>query len=112
MTNAFISIKETISFINNFRDFQLFWKLFPFKIINNFFGESITVAGLLTGRDIKEQLLCKALGEELLIPEAALRHGEEVFLCDMTVSELSASLGVKVTPVGDGYDLFSRLLGR
>ena len=81
-----------------------------YKIINNFFGKSITVAGLLTGRDIKEQLLCKALGEELLIPEAALRHGEEVFLCDMTVSELSTSLGVKVTPVGDGCDLFVKLL--
>ena len=81
-----------------------------YKITNNFFGESITVAGLLTGCDIKAQLLDKALGAELLIPECALRHGEDVFLCGMTVPELSASLGVKVTPVGDGYDLFTKLL--
>ncbi len=82
-----------------------------YKIINNFFGESITVAGLLTGCDIKNQLSGKALGDELLIPECALRHGEDVFLCGMTVPELSFELGVKVTPVSDGYDLFLKFLG-
>ena len=82
-----------------------------YKIINNFFGESITVAGLLTGKDIKQQLLDKPLGVELLIPESALRHGEDVFLCGMTVPELSDCLGVKITPVSDGYDLFLKLLG-
>ena len=83
-----------------------------YKITNNFFGETITVAGLLTGEDIKEQLSGKLLGEELLIPESALRHGEEVFLCGMTVPILSAALGVKVTPVSDGCDLFIKLLGQ
>lgn len=82
-----------------------------YKIINNFFGESITVAGLLTGSDIKSQLLGKPLGDELLIPECALRHGEDVFLCGMTVPELSEALGVRIAPAGDGYDLFLKLLG-
>ena len=54
----------------------------------------------------------KLLGEELLIPESALRHGEEVFLCGMSVPILSAALGVKVTPVSDGCDLFIKLLGQ
>lgn len=83
-----------------------------YKIVNNFFGESITVAGLLTGADIKSQLCDKTLGDELLIPECALRHGEDVFLCGMTVPELSEALGVKVTSVSDGYDLFAKLLGQ
>ena len=77
-----------------------------YKIINNFFGESITVSGLLTGKDIYEQLKDKSLGDELLIPENALRSGEDVFLCDMTVGELSELLSVKVRPSGaDGYEL-------
>ena len=70
------------------------------KIINNFFGESITVSGLLTGKDIAEQLCGIDLGDELLIPQNALRSGEEVFLCGMTVEELSARLGTVVTPSG------------
>ena len=83
-----------------------------YKIANNFFGESITVSGLLTGKDICEQLKGQNLGEELLIPENALRHGEDVFLCGMTVGEMSETLGVKVTPAGsDGYGLVEAILG-
>ena len=75
-----------------------------YKIVNNFFGESITVSGLLTGKDIYEQLLDKPLGRALLIPENALRFGEEMFLCGMTVGELSDKLGVRVIPAStDGY---------
>ncbi|MBO5907872.1 MAG: DUF512 domain-containing protein [Clostridia bacterium] len=82
------------------------------KIINKFFGESITVTGLLTGKDIYEQLEGKSLGEELLIPKNALRSGEDIFLCDMTLSELSDKLGVKVRAAGtDGYELAEAILG-
>ena len=84
-----------------------------YKIINNFFGTSITVSGLLTGRDILEQLTDKPLGEELLIPGNCLRHGEDVFLCGMTVEELSASLGVPVIATeSDGYCLCETILGK
>ena len=82
-----------------------------YKIINHFFGESITVAGLLTGKDILEQLSDKDLGEILYIPQNALRAGEETFLCGMTVGELSKKLGVRVVPVScDGYELATALL--
>ena len=82
-----------------------------YKIINNFFGETITVAGLLTGQDIAEQLEGCDLGDVLYIPENALRAGEETFLCGMTVTELSERLGVEVVPVpNDGYELCSLLL--
>jgi len=83
-----------------------------YKIVNNFFGESITVSGLLTGKDIFEQLTGKELGDELLVPHNALRHGEDVFLCGMTTGELAEKLGVKVTPSGaDGYELAEAILG-
>ena len=84
-----------------------------YEITNNFFGTSITVSGLLTGRDMLAQLKGRPLGDELLIPENCLRHGEEVFLCGMTVDELSASLGVPVRTSGsDGYELCEAILGR
>lgn len=69
-----------------------------YKIINHFFGESITVAGLLTGKDISEQLANKDLGECLFFPENMLRSGEDIFLDDMTPTELSEKLGVRVAP--------------
>ena len=82
------------------------------KIVNNFFGKSITVSGLLTGKDIYEQLLGKELGDLLLVPANALRAGEEVFLCDMTVDELAERLGVRVLPTrDDGYEFVDHLLG-
>ena len=82
-----------------------------YKITNKFFGEAITVAGLLTGRDIYEQLKGESLGDVLYVPRNALRAGEETFLCGMTVSELSEKLGVEVVPVtNDGYELALTLL--
>ncbi len=82
------------------------------KIINKFFGESITVSGLLTGKDIYEQLSDIALGDELIIPESALRAEDEDFLCGMTLRELEDKLGVKITPVGnDGYGFAEAVLG-
>ena len=83
-----------------------------YEIVNNFFGRSITVSGLLTGRDICEQLCEKPLYDELLIPQNCLRHGEETFLCGMTVSEMSEKLGVPVKATGaDGYELAEAILG-
>ena len=69
-----------------------------YKIKNEFFGESITVAGLLTAKDITEQLKDKELGDALLIPTTALRADGEVFLDDVTPSELSRALSVEILP--------------
>ena len=73
-------------------------KINVYKIINYFFGESITVAGLLTGKDISEQLQGKDLGECLFFPENMLRAGEDIFLDDMTPDMLSEKLSVRVAP--------------
>ncbi len=65
-------------------------------IRNDFFGEKITVAGLLTGQDIYAQLKDRHLGDALILPTVVLRSGEDVFLDDMTVGELSQKLGVPI----------------
>ncbi len=83
-----------------------------YKITNNFFGESITVSGLITGKDIVEQLKDKELGDLLLIPDNALRECDDDFLCGMTLSELSDKLAVKAERSGaDGYEFLEKLLG-
>ncbi len=79
-------------------------------VINHFFGEKITVAGLLTGQDISAQLAGKNLGEAAYIPAAMLRSGTDVFLDDMTVSQLSEALGTPVFSTEcDGFSLWDKL---
>ncbi|MDD5900987.1 MAG: DUF512 domain-containing protein [Lachnospiraceae bacterium] len=65
-------------------------------IINHFFGERITVAGLLTGQDIIAQLKGRALGDVLLLPEVLLRSGEDVFLDDLRISDVEKALQTRV----------------
>ena len=81
-----------------------------YDITNEFFGERITVAGLITGQDLKKQLHGQDLGEKLLLPCHMLRSGEEVFLDDVTVSELSEYLKIPIEIVeSDGAVLLSHL---
>lgn len=68
-------------------------------IKNNFFGGGVTVSGLVVGRDIADQLAGEDPGSCVFIPSVMLRSGEDVFLDDMTVSQLSGKLGVPVRSV-------------
>ena len=87
-------------------------KINIYKITNKFFGESITVAGLLTGIDLYEELKDKELYDELLISSSMLRRDDDDFLCGMTRSELSARLSVPIVATGcDGYELVDAMLG-
>lgn len=72
-----------------------------YAIRNEFFGECITVSGLITGQDMKQQLQGQELGDKLLIPCNMLRDGENVFLDDVTVEELEKSLGVSIGVVDE-----------
>ncbi len=82
-----------------------------YKIKNDFFGENITVSGLLTGRDIFAQLSGKPLGEYLLLPSSSLRYEGDMFLDSMTVSELEEKLNTKLRFVdNDGYEFISAVL--
>ena len=89
-----------------------FLQIRVFGITNEFFGERITVSGLLTGQDIKKQLRGKDLGECILLPENVLRSGENIFLDDMTVEELEKALQVRVDIVkSSGRDFVNAILG-
>lgn len=83
-----------------------------YPIVNDFFGHEITVAGLITGRDLISQLRGKDLGDELLLPDVLLKFHEDVFLDDVTLSEVQEALGVPITMAGsDGYELLRCMLG-
>ena len=84
-----------------------------YEIRNEFFGEQITVSGLLTGQDLAGQLKDQDLGEMLLLPCNLLRSGENVFLDDMTVEDLEKELKIPVKIVGEeGADLVAAVLDK
>jgi putative radical SAM enzyme (TIGR03279 family) len=83
-----------------------------YEIVNEFFGERITVSGLLTGQDIIKQLRGKELGTMLYLPENLLRSGEDYLLDDVTVSDIERELCISVGIAKcNGRDLVSELFG-
>lgn len=82
-----------------------------FNITNRFFGDKITVSGLLTGRDIIEQLKGKPLGNELLLPVNMFRAGEEYLLDDVSKKDMEKAFNVKVVVVPDSGKDFIKALG-
>ncbi|MBP3372270.1 MAG: DUF512 domain-containing protein, partial [Clostridia bacterium] len=79
---------------------------------NRFFGESITVAGLVTGGDLIDQLKTLDLGDELLIPSCMLRSEGDLFLDNVPIEDVQKALGVKTTVVDvDGVALYCALHG-
>ena len=80
-------------------------------IRNDFFGERITVSGLLTGQDLIAQLKDLPLGDKLLLPQNVLRSGENYFLDDITVPQLEEALQVRVDIVkSSGQDFVETVL--
>lgn len=80
-------------------------------IVNDFFGRGVKVAGLLTGKDIIDQLKGKAIGSNLFIPECMLKKDETVFLDNVALEELEKELDVKVSICKeDGSDLVMKIL--
>lgn len=71
-------------------------------ITNEFFGEQITVSGLITGQDLLKQLKEERLGDRLLIPCNMLRSGEDIFLDDVSVEELAQKLNTEIIVVEEG----------
>ena len=88
-------------------------KIHLYPIRNDFFGEMITVAGLVTGQDLVAQLKGRPLGSRLLLPSVMFKSGEEVFLDDMTRAQAEAALQIPINIVkSGGYDLLSAILDR
>ena len=82
-----------------------------YKIINNFFGDTITVSGLVTATDIIDQLKDENLGETLYIPRSMLKADEEIFLDNITLENLSDIMGLEVVPcLNEGKDFIDKIL--
>ncbi len=83
-----------------------------YKIKNDFFGENITVAGLITGTDLIAQLKEKDLGETLFLPRTMLESEEIMFLDNVTLIDAQKELDVEIETVNnDGYEFVEAILG-
>lgn len=83
-----------------------------YEIVNDFFGHSITVAGLVTGGDLIAQLRGKIKAPRLVIPDVMLRADGDLFLDDVTLDQVSRELGVTLETVGcSGEELFAAFCG-
>jgi putative radical SAM enzyme (TIGR03279 family) len=76
---------------------------------SDYWGQEITVTGLLTGQDLLEGLLGKDLGDAILLPSLMLKQGDTRFLDDMTVEELTRHLGISILPINGIEELIERL---
>jgi len=86
-------------------------KIKVYKIKNEFFGSKITVSGLLVGSDIINQLKSKELPKKVVISKSMLRHDDDIFLDNTTVSDIEKALNVEITAVNnDGFELFDELI--
>ena len=87
-------------------------KIHVYGVVNRFFGETITVSGLLTGGDMADFLADKPLGQTLFIPAVTLRHEGDLFLDNMSLEEFTQKLGVPVVPItNDGAEFTDKLTG-
>ncbi len=83
-----------------------------YSIKNEFFGESITVAGLITGQDLINQLKDKDLGKYLIIPSVMLKSDENIFLDDYTLEEVEKELNIHIVAINNtGQDLLNAIIG-
>ena len=84
-----------------------------FTVKNDFFGHSITVAGLVTGQDLIAQIKDKNHAQTLIIPSVMLRSEGDVFLDDVSTEDVETALSVKlvVTDQNDGFALLDNILG-
>lgn len=86
-------------------------KITVYPVKNEFFGGGVNVSGLVTGSDILRTLKNEPMYDALYIPDSMLRDGEDIFLDDVTLTELSEKLKMPVIPVyNDGYEFIEKLL--
>ncbi len=83
-----------------------------YAIKNNFFGGMVSVAGLVCGGDLIEQLSDKPKTDIIAIPSVMLRDGEDIFLDDITLDEAKERLGCEIIPINnDGYEFVETIIG-
>ncbi len=78
--------------------------------INNFFGATVNVSGLLTGKDIIAELEKNFRAcDKILIPATALRTGEDIFLDDITLEDMQKKFSARIIPIHNGAEFFHEI---
>lgn len=82
------------------------------RIRNDFFGDTITVTGLITAQDLIAQLREHDIGDQLLLSSAMIRRDSDVFLDDLTIGDVERELNTSIrTSASDGYELLDAIMG-
>lgn len=102
-----IAFKPLVEKLNQVQGLEV--TLAPLR--SNYWGQEITVTGLLTGQDLIEGLREKELGEAILLPSVMLKHDEYKFLDDLTVEEVARQLGIKILPVNGVEEFLKTCIG-
>lgn len=111
LATGLLAYPYIVQMTNRIMDLYKNVKIHVYGIVNEFFGERITVSGLITGQDLIKQLQGKELGSALLLPENILRSGEDVFLDDLHVGDLEKALQVPLNIVkSSGCDFIDSIL--
>ncbi len=124
VTNEEKSVKKSISIATGTASYPFICRLVKkiqkkcknlecrvYEVINDFFGHTVTVSGLITGKDLLNQLSGNPLGTELHISRSMLRADGDLFLCGMSVQELETKLNVRIIPdEQDGAEFVASLL--
>ncbi|MTI79328.1 MAG: DUF512 domain-containing protein [Firmicutes bacterium] len=105
-TSAYPVLRPLVERLNNINGLEVNL----YKAMHNFFGNTVTVAGLLTGEDLLQQLRSKQLGEKVIIPGVMLKDQENMFLDNVTVQELEEKLQVPVSAVDNPYQLVKSII--
>jgi len=94
-------LAPVVARLNRIKDLQVHLRVVPSRL----FGPSVTVAGLLSGNDLLQEFDRPPAGRALIIPQVMLRHGERVFLDELTVEDISRHLGIPVIVAGNPREL-------
>lgn len=80
-------------------------------LASDYWGQNISVTGLLTGHDLILNLKGEDLGDGILLPNVMLKHGELIFLDDMSIKEVASKLGTKIFPISGIEQLINTCIG-
>ena len=77
---------------------------------SQYWGQEITVTGLLTGQDLLQGLPGKDLGDGILLPSLMLKHDDTKFLDDLTIEDVSTQLNIPIFPVSGVEELINQCI--
>ncbi|HAG81796.1 MAG TPA: TIGR03279 family radical SAM protein, partial [Cyanobacteria bacterium UBA12227] len=103
--NAFVPLVQTLNMVEGL-------EIKLVALCSNYWGQEITVTGLLTGQDLLEGLQGKELGDGILLPAVMLKHDDTRFLDDLTVEDVSCQLQTQILVINGIEELLEKCITR